>query len=167
MERLPVDICLKIFCFLDHQNLATAQQVCRKWKFLASDNNLWSTLFKERWGRDHAAFYAPVSSKLWKDVYEVQDRCDRIGLGLKIVREGSDYYLVHQGEIQRYLGSRRQRKGVNNGSPLGLKREVIGEGSLQEEDSNEESCRGILDKILFFIGDLEVASTEAKRSRVL
>lgn len=54
--------------------------VCRKWKLVASDNTLWSNLFKERWGEDHAAFYAPVGSKSWKDVYEVQDRCDRIGL---------------------------------------------------------------------------------------
>lgn len=47
---------------------------------MASENALWSDLFKERWGEDHAAFYAPVGSKSWKDVYEVQDRCDRIGL---------------------------------------------------------------------------------------
>ncbi|KAL5567713.1 hypothetical protein UlMin_024288 [Ulmus minor] len=152
MEGLPLEICLKIFCFLDYQNLATANQVCRKWKMLASDNNLWSNLFKERWGGDHAAFYAPVESKSWKDVYEVQDRCDRNGLGLKIIREGVDYYLVHQGEIQQYLGSRRQRKGAN--WPV----------SSTEESS---SSRGILDKILFFIGDLEVASTDAKRTRVL
>lgn len=84
--------------------------------------------------------------------------------GLKIIREGGDYYLVRQGEIQRYLGSRRQRKGLN-GRALSLKREGSGEGSQEEEES--ASCRGILDKILFFIGDLEVASTDAKRARVL
>lgn len=84
--------------------------------------------------------------------------------GLKITREGGDYYLVHQGEIQRHLGSRRQRRGVlvNSSCPMGLERPVT--GSLEEDD---ESRRGILDKILFFIGDLEVASTDAKRSRVL
>ncbi|KAK4571122.1 hypothetical protein RGQ29_029806 [Quercus rubra] len=161
MESLPVEICLKIFCFLDHQNLAIAQQVCRKWKGLASDNNLWSNLFRERWGGDHAMFYAPVGSKSWKDVYEVQDRCHRVGLGLKIIREGGDYYLVHQGEIQRYLGSRRQRKGAIS-CTLDSQRDFSGEGSQEEG-----SCRGILDKILFFIGDLEVASTDAKRGRVL
>lgn len=47
---------------------------------LASDNKLWSNLFVERWGGDKAAFYAPDNSKPWKNVYEVQDRCDRIGL---------------------------------------------------------------------------------------
>ncbi|KAL5803530.1 hypothetical protein ACOSQ4_031835 [Xanthoceras sorbifolium] len=166
MDGLPEHLYLKIFYLLDHQNLAAAQQVCRKWKVLASDNNLWSNLFKERWGGDHAAFYAPVDSKSWKDVYEVQDRCDRVGMGLKIIREGGesgDYYLVHQGEIQRHLGSRRQRKRVDS-CPSSSNGEFIIEGFPEEE---EKSGQGILDRILFFIGDLEVASSEAKRCRVL
>lgn len=75
--------------------------------------------------------------------------------GMKIIREGGDYYLVHHGEIQRYLGSRRQS--------LQSSKTISVEGSLKEE----ESCRGILDKILFFIGDLEVASTGAKRRRLV
>ncbi|KAI4307063.1 hypothetical protein L6164_030293 [Bauhinia variegata] len=165
MERLPMDICQKIFCLLDYQHLALAQQVCRKWKLLTSDNDLWSNLFKERWGEDHATFHAPVGSKTWRDVYEVQDRCDRVGVGLKIIREGSDYYLVRQGEIQRYLGSRKNKKQVSSHSCHGSSSErgFAGEGSLDEE----RCCRGILDKILFFIGDLEVASSDAKRSRVI
>ncbi|CAK7324240.1 unnamed protein product [Dovyalis caffra] len=161
MERLPADLCLKIFCWLDHQNLATAQQVCKKWKFLASDNKLWSNLFKERWGEDGAAFYEPDESKTWKGVFEVQDRGDRVGLGLKIIREGDDYYLVHQGQIHRYLGSRRQRTSTDH-CPLNSKGKLVGDESLKEE----EPSRGILDQMLFFIGDLEVASTDAKRSRV-
>ncbi|XP_027353311.1 uncharacterized protein LOC113863791 [Abrus precatorius] len=165
MEALPLEICTKIFGFLDYQHLAVAQQVCRKWKLIASDNALWSNLFKERWGGDHAAFYAPIGSKSWKDVYEVQDRCDRVGVGLKIIREGSDYYLVHQGEIQRYLGSRKNKEKATGHSYHTLKSEIdfTGEASLTEE----RSCRGILDKILFFIGDLEVAAADAKRSRVI
>ncbi|XP_077248492.1 uncharacterized protein LOC143888085 [Tasmannia lanceolata] len=152
MERLPSDISFKIFCMLDHQNLAAALQVCRKWKDLASDNSLWCKLFKERWGKSHAAFFAPLHSKSWKDAYEVQDRCDRVGLGLKIVREGSEYYLVHQGEIQQCLGAR-----------MGGKRGTVGEVSLEEK---ERPCLGILDQILFFVGDLEFATRDAKRSRV-
>ncbi|KAH7856254.1 hypothetical protein Vadar_034526 [Vaccinium darrowii] len=153
MEGLPADVWMKIFCLLDHQNLATAQQVCRKWKVLAADNNLWSNLFKERWGSDHAAFYAPIDSRSWKDVYEVQDRCDRVGLGLKIIREGGDYYLVHLGEVHRHLGSRPQGKGADGcllGSEIGVE---------------EEPSSGILDKILFFLGDLEAASACGKRKR--
>ena len=85
--------------------------------------------------------------------------------GLKIIREGSDYYLVHQGEIQRHLGSRKNQERVTGHSchTFGSERDFTGEGSLVEE----RSCRGILDKILFFIGDLEVASADAKRSRVI
>ncbi|XP_058206243.1 uncharacterized protein LOC131319843 [Rhododendron vialii] len=153
MEGLPADLCMKIFCLLDHQNLATAQQVCRRWKVLAADNNLWSSLCKERWGSICAAFYAPKDSRSWKDVYEVQDRRDRVGLGQKIIREGVDYYLVHLGEVHRHLGSRPQSKGANGcllGSEIGLK---------------EEPSSGILDKILFFLGDLEAASMCGKRKR--
>nr|KYP50621.1 F-box/WD repeat-containing protein pof10 [Cajanus cajan] len=162
MESLPFEIYMKIFCLLDYQHLAVAQQVSRRWKFVASDDALWSNLFKKRWGGDHAAFYAPMGSKSWKHVYEVQDRCDRIGVGLKIIREGSDYYLVHQGEIQRYLGSRKNQEKVTAHS-CHSEFNFNGESSLAEE----RSSRGILDKILFFIGDLEVASAEAKRSRVI
>ncbi|KAJ4841238.1 hypothetical protein Tsubulata_022375 [Turnera subulata] len=158
METLPAELCLKIFCWLDHQNLAAAHQVSKRWKLLASDDVLWFELFKERWGEDRAAFYAPADSKSWKDVYEVQDRCDRVGLGLKIIREGEDYYLVHQGEIQRYLGSRKFRKGENNG--------LSSKGTLGEDGSGKEPS-SILDQILFFIGDLEVAATEAKQRRIL
>ncbi|KAJ0102012.1 hypothetical protein Patl1_05244 [Pistacia atlantica] len=96
------------------------RKVCRKWKVLASDNNLWCNLFKERWG-------------------------------LKIIREGIDYNLVHQGEVQRYLGSISQRGGDN----------------CTSNSEEEESREGILNRILFFIRDLEVASTDAKRCRML
>ncbi|KAF4350373.1 hypothetical protein G4B88_030891 [Cannabis sativa] len=154
MERLPVELHLKIFCFLDHQNLATAHQVCRKWKVLASDNYVWSSLFKERWGGDRAASFVLGDSRSWKKKYEVEDRLDRVGMRVKIIREGEDYYLVRQGEIQRYLGSRKSSS---------LKRRSSANSDLSEL----QSCRGILDKILFFIGDLEVASTDNKRGRAI
>lgn len=47
---------------------------------MAADNNLWSNLCEERWGSICAAFYDPKDSRSWKDVYEVQDRRDRVGL---------------------------------------------------------------------------------------
>ncbi|OIT26502.1 PREDICTED: uncharacterized protein LOC109215221 [Nicotiana attenuata] len=154
MERLPPELSLRIFCLLDHRNLATAQLVCRKWKIMGSDNSLWCDLFIERWGLDQATFYAPSDSKTWKHVYMVQDRCDRNGLGLKIIREGDDYYLIHQGEIQRHLGSRIS------------KMENISDSLANYKDDKEEPNLGILDKILFFIGDFEAASAQAKRSRL-
>ncbi|CAN4089509.1 unnamed protein product [Withania somnifera] len=129
-------------------------KVCRRWKILGSDNSLWCDLFIERWGSDQATFYAPADSKPWKHVYMVQDRCDRNGLGLKIIREGDDYYIIHQGEIQRHLGSRKS------------KMDEISD-SRNYEDDKEEPNLSILDKILFFIGDLESASVQAKRSRLV
>ncbi|KZV17214.1 hypothetical protein F511_04015, partial [Dorcoceras hygrometricum] len=128
-----------------------------KWRNLSMDDKLWSSLFMERWGIDRATFYEPIDSKSWKDVYIVQDRCDRIGLGLKIIREGNDYLLVHQGEIQRHLGSRR--KGSRELESLYLE-----DGYVERE---EEPCSSILDSILFFIGDLESASVGLKRSRLM
>ena len=84
--------------------------------------------------------------------------------GLKIIREGGDYFLVHQGQIQRYLGSRRKRKGVKDcPSSSNSKPEL----RVEETLNVEEPCRGILDKILFFLGDLEAASADAKRGKVL
>ncbi|CAK9151562.1 unnamed protein product [Ilex paraguariensis] len=84
-----------------------------------------------------------------------------MNMGLKIVREGNEYYLVHQGEIQRYLSSRRQLERGNSSSLVSSGKGLA--GPLEEE----EPCMGILDRILFFIGDLEAASVCAKRSRVL
>ncbi|ERN10785.1 hypothetical protein AMTRI_Chr09g39450 [Amborella trichopoda] len=159
MENLPLEIAQKIFVLLEHHHLATAQQVCRKWRSLASDNLLWCILFEKRWGQSQAAFYNPVNTKCWKDAYEVHDRRDRVGWGLKIIREGNDYFLIHQGEIQRHLGSRVRQDGRNL-----EKDETYGHWSSKRGYS-EGPCPGILDKILFFIGDLEVASRDIKRHR--
>jgi hypothetical protein len=41
---------------------------------------LWRKLFNDMWGADAATFYALEGSKTWKDVFVVQDRCDRYGL---------------------------------------------------------------------------------------
>ncbi|KAL6634929.1 hypothetical protein ACP70R_027600 [Stipagrostis hirtigluma subsp. patula] len=151
MDGLPVDLCLKIFHLLDHQSLASAPQVCRKWRTLTSDDELWRKLFSDRWGADAAAFYAPEGSRSWKDVFVVQDRCDRHGLGVKIIREGRDYYLIYQGEIQRYLGSRMAGDGDGKKAP--------------RQDAEAEQHQ-ISDRILFFLGDLEAACADAKRVRV-
>ncbi|EES04094.1 uncharacterized protein LOC8056164 [Sorghum bicolor] len=78
MDGLPRELCINIFHLLDHQSLASAPQVCRKWRALTSDDELWRKLFNDRWGADAAAFYAPEgSSKSWKDVFVLQDRSHR------------------------------------------------------------------------------------------
>ncbi|KAF8768587.1 hypothetical protein HU200_007135 [Digitaria exilis] len=149
MDWLPGELCLKIFQLLDHQSLASAPQVCRKWRALTSDDELWRKLFNDRWGADAAAFYAPEGSKTWKDVFIVQDRCDRYGLGVRIIREGKDYYLIYQGEIQRYLGSRQGTDGD------------AGKDAPRHDAEGDQ--RQISNRILFFLGDLEAACADAKR----
>ncbi|ONM55814.1 OsFBX59 - F-box domain containing protein expressed, partial [Zea mays] len=115
MDGLPRELCLKIFHLLDHQSLASSPQgLTRSLKLwhpnteleapVLASQTFFSKLFNDRWRADATAFYAPEGSKSWKDVFAVQDRCDRYGL---IIREGKDYYLIYQGEIQRYLDNQK------------------------------------------------------------
>lgn len=71
--------------------------------------------------------------------------------GVRIIREGSDYYLIYQGEIQRYLGSRQHVSCDSKDAPA---------------QSSEDEQRQISDRILFFLGDLEAACADAKRVKV-
>ncbi|KAJ3680165.1 hypothetical protein LUZ60_016443 [Juncus effusus] len=148
MEKLPVEICFRIFQLLDHKSLTTANQVSRKWRILSSDNSLWCDLFKKRWGQDSAQFYAPQEPKTWKGVYTVQNRCDRYGLGVKIIREGTDYYLISQGEIQRHLSSSQNKR------------------KIAERTSQQDEGSAISDRLLFFLGDLETACANAKLAKI-
>lgn len=71
--------------------------------------------------------------------------------GLKIIREGCDYYLIHQGEIQRCLGSVKPIKDC--------KEDVL---PLFQEEKEQQPAEAA-ESILFFIGDLEAACAKAKR----
>ena len=78
--------------------------------------------------------------------------CDRAAFflrGVRIIREGKDYYLIYQGEIQRYLGSRQDTDGD------------CGKNAPQQDAGDEH--RQISNRILFFLGDLEKACADAKR----
>jgi len=79
--------------------------------------------------------------------------------GLKIIREGDDYFLIHQGEIQRHLGSRTDDASTSSTSTYST--------GGEEFTGRHDRQMGILDRILFFIGDLETASAPAKRGRLL
>ena len=43
---------------------------------LAADDYVWSNLFKERWGEDHAAFAYGISIP-WIELYELEVRYDK------------------------------------------------------------------------------------------
>uniref|UniRef100_A0A0D6QT45 F-box domain-containing protein n=1 Tax=Araucaria cunninghamii TaxID=56994 RepID=A0A0D6QT45_ARACU len=176
METLPEEICHRIFFLLDHQNLAAAQQVCRNWKDLAIQDELWRNLFIKRWGADQANFYRPLHPKTWKMTYETQDRRDRVGLGWTITCEGCDYYIVYQGEIQHWLCSKKIKK-LNHGKPDFETEDrsisTTNDSSTIQSEITETlpvekgPCPGVFDKMLFFVGDLERASRQVKRSRIL
>lgn len=106
--------------------------------------------------------------------YEIQDRCDRLGLGVAITCEGSDYYIVYQGEIQRWLGSSkktaeakyRQPNSETANDTLGISNvNDTTEGENIDRSVKKGPCPGLFDKILFFVGDLECASRKVKRFR--
>jgi hypothetical protein len=86
-------------------------------------------------------------------------QCDRLTAdrtafffrGVRIIREGGDYYLIYQGEIQRYLGSRQGTDGDGKSAP---------------HQKDEEEQRQVSDRILFFLGDLEAACADAKRAKI-
>jgi len=120
---------------------AAPGSVCRKWSALTSDDELWRKLFNDRWGADAAAFYAPDGSKSsscrtdltdvfpssdvanwqWHLATAVEQQFSRSGTGrscisltrgIRIIREGKDYYYliyIYQGEIQGYLGYRQDK----------------------------------------------------------
>ena len=71
--------------------------------------------------------------------------CHVLLRGVRIIREGKDYYLIYQGEIQRYLGSRQDTDGDGG------------------KDAQDDGQRLISNRILFFLGDLEAACADAKR----
>lgn len=175
METLPTELCQRIFCLLECQYLAVAQQVCRNWRSLATEDKLWHNLFIKRWGVDQANFFSPSHPKTWKMTYEIQDRCDRLGLGLTITCEGSDYYIIYQGEIQRWLGSKKTTE-VTKYRQLDSEtaNDTLGISNVNDTTEGENidilpvkkgSCSGLFDKILFFVGDLECASRQVKRIR--
>lgn len=72
--------------------------------------------------------------------------------GVRIIREGKDYYLIYQGEIQRYLGSRQDTDGDGGGKD-----------TAPQDAEAEDKQRQISNRIIFFLGDLEAACADAKR----
>jgi hypothetical protein len=48
-SRLPSEIVREIFLKLSHSDIAQAAAVCKKWKAMAEDPQLWRTLCRTRW----------------------------------------------------------------------------------------------------------------------
>lgn len=61
--RLPDEILLKIFSFLDDSNLLRLRRVCRRWSRIGADPSFWSVRCKRRW--------IPTNSTItWSEVVE-------------------------------------------------------------------------------------------------
>jgi hypothetical protein len=97
-------------------------------------------------------FYCCRATFVWPVTCECE--CDRAAFflrGVRIIREGKDYYLIYQGEIQRYLGSRQDTDTDGD----------CGKDAPRQDAGDEH--RQISNRILFFLGDLEKACADAKR----
>lgn len=165
MDELPAELCLRIFSMLDYRHLACAALVCRSWSNQSGQADLWQRLYKQRWGEVN---FNCSKFKSWKAAYEAQDRCERVGKDMGITREGLDYFLVHEGKLLRFLGScKSQQRGLVDGIVYDVeeKQQMQVPAPLPMEGGHA-SQEGLVDKLLFFLGDLEYATRKPKRNRV-
>ncbi|KAJ7542953.1 hypothetical protein O6H91_09G019200 [Diphasiastrum complanatum] len=120
MDRLPIELPYRIFSLLDYRHLAAMALVCRDWNSSSEQAELWQQLFTQRWGQAKAKDACFKHLKSWKQAYEVQDRCDRLGVAPKIAREGPYYFLVSEGAKIRFLGSTKMRPWLEQQTSVGL-----------------------------------------------
>ncbi|KAL3722016.1 hypothetical protein ACJRO7_034376 [Eucalyptus globulus] len=140
------------------QNLANIlNQYClamrkQAWRLLQNPSSLWSQLFKGLYHHSTKFWHANKGLRPswgWLSLLSGRD-----SIMHNLQWSGVNFYnglIIHQVELQHHLGPRTP-------CPSGSKRHQNGEELMHKEASCQ--CRGILDKIMFFIGDLEVASTD-------
>eukprot|EP00250_Pteridium_aquilinum_P015476 c22604_g1_i2 orf=251-709(-) len=87
---------------------------------------------------------------------------------ISITREGFDYFLVHEGRLLRLLGScKSQKQGLDDiVCGVGEKQSIHIPAALPLQEKNTVSQEGLVDKLFFFLGDLEYATRKPKRTRV-
>lgn len=162
MDELPSELFLRILSLLDYRHLANVALVCRSWSSQSREAGLWQRLYEQRWGNKTSN---PSKFKTWKAAYESQDRCERIGMDVSITREGLDYLLVHEGRLLRLLGSRKSQKQCLN--EIVSKKQPIHTAPLLPSKCKPSGSReGLVNELLFFLGDLEYATRKTKRIKV-
>lgn len=78
---------------------------------------------------------------------------------MRVIREGGKYYFIIQGKIHSYFGTREERRVLKS-------RQWSGHNvSYEHHPFPIQMARGILDRIIFCMGDMETAQAEAKRAR--
>ena len=83
---------------------------------------------------------------------------------MNITREGLDYFLVHEGKLLRFLGTckNKQRESVKNEET----KQQVQVPLVTVEKDDATSQEGLVDKLFFFLGDLEYATRQQKKNRV-
>lgn len=166
---------------LDYRQLASAALVCKSWSNRCGQTDLWQQLYVKRWGEGKSACCNSSKFRSWKAAYEAQDRSERIGMDMTITREGFDYLIVHKGEILRFLGSCKSESSQEEHGDMLCKSKTMApifadRGTEPPCLSSKEeiilgtrmkhaSSQGLLDKIIFFLGDLDYAMRKPKRNR--
>lgn len=83
INRLPAEILLRIFGFLDPATLNDIWQVCSRWKLLAQSRDVWITSFANEFHTSES-FPSISNSKLWIVEYEARLQTRRRWLRLKL-----------------------------------------------------------------------------------
>ncbi|BBN03908.1 hypothetical protein MPTK1_3g00550 [Marchantia polymorpha subsp. ruderalis] len=174
MDKLPIELIQRIFTLLDYRPLASAAKVCRSWRRLSDQEELWKSLYKKRWGSTKAAKVGLdiSASQSWKSAYEIQDRWDRVGEEMTIVREGNDYFLAQKGLLLRFLGSRSSKtKDVRPKCATPVPRQDTNprkRATNCSESGVRSSAPGLLDKLIHFVADMDYEHRRlSKRAHVL
>jgi hypothetical protein len=85
---------------------------------------------------------------------------------MKITREGLYYFLVHKGKLMQFLGScKNSLSDVDKTGDTGKELSQMPQLFTMANDV-ATSQEGLMDKLFFFLGDLEYATREHKRNRV-
>ncbi|KAK4770256.1 hypothetical protein SAY87_030788 [Trapa incisa] len=156
MESFPAELCVKIFSCLDHKCLAAALQ---------GSGMCWGQMMPcgiDCSRRDGVRNGLPRVPPL------AQNRGRMHMREPTIIREGDCYYTVYQGKIQSCLGSRAKKRRI--GSPPSTMNDQSGQGQnpeLEETSSPPSPGTEVVDKMLFVLGDLQMAMIEAGRSGLL
>ena len=75
ITQLEDDQLLRIFAFLDHNDLVSVSQVCTRWYDLTGDNNLWRRLFENQTWDFPLNSVSPQST--WKDMFIRQHKHEK------------------------------------------------------------------------------------------
>lgn len=114
--NLPIEISLKILCYLDCASLCNAAQVCRKWKVLADDDRVWHHMCEQH----------------------IDRKCPSCGWGLPLMHM-KRYAAPGSNNVGSRSGSANSGAGVANSRPASTESRPA---STDSHPANTESRSG-------------------------